>query len=268
MKKKISPIVVLIILPIIALVIACDENPVRPLLLVAETGGDYNTIQRAIDHAVNGSIIKVAEGTYTEDVYINKQVTLQGNDGEEVIIKGTVQITVRNVNIEHLTVHPKSTHGLPGLSKSQLIGFYLDPMAQVSFNTIQVIGEESGSLNYRRGIKAAPGAQFSVTNSTFKNVKTAIFVNGEEDSPRSTLHARNNSFTNVWAGIGGTESSDVTITDNLFNSIATVNGYLGEGIGLGKGVQMFNTEGISIDSDALEEANTFNFETHKVQDYR
>ncbi len=53
------------------------------------TGQTYTTIQSAIDNAntFNDDIINVHSGTYAEDVIINKKLTLQANNGDDVELK-------------------------------------------------------------------------------------------------------------------------------------------------------------------------------------
>ena len=40
---------------------------------------DYSTIQEGIDAAVDGDIIEIAQGTYYENLTINKEITLQSS---------------------------------------------------------------------------------------------------------------------------------------------------------------------------------------------
>ncbi|HEC89600.1 MAG TPA: hypothetical protein ENI44_03345, partial [Thermoplasmatales archaeon] len=47
-----------------------------------EGDGDYTSIQNAIENAQNGDTIKVYSGTYTENVLIDKQLTIMGVDEE------------------------------------------------------------------------------------------------------------------------------------------------------------------------------------------
>ena len=58
-----------------------------------EVGSDqlYTTIQSAIDnsHTLDGDIINVHSGTYTEDVIINKKLSIQANTGDRVEINST-----------------------------------------------------------------------------------------------------------------------------------------------------------------------------------
>lgn len=58
-----------------------------------EVGSDqiYTTIQSAIDNVntLDGDIINVHGGTYSEDIIVNKKLTIQANTGDEVEIKPT-----------------------------------------------------------------------------------------------------------------------------------------------------------------------------------
>ncbi len=51
-------------------------------------GGDYYTIQEAIDYATSGDTIHVWAGTYYEKIIVNKTVTLIGNGSKETVIDG------------------------------------------------------------------------------------------------------------------------------------------------------------------------------------
>lgn len=53
------------------------------------SGELYNTIQSAIDNAntLDGDVINVHSGTYTEDVVVNKKLTIKANTGDEVELK-------------------------------------------------------------------------------------------------------------------------------------------------------------------------------------
>ncbi len=58
-----------------------------------EVGSDqvYTTIQSAIDNGntLDGDVINVHSGTYTEDVIVNKKLTIQANSGDEVQLQAT-----------------------------------------------------------------------------------------------------------------------------------------------------------------------------------
>ena len=58
-------------------------------IIVAKDGsGDYIKIQDAIDNATDGDELRVYEGTYFENVVVNKTLSLVGNGSEETTIDG------------------------------------------------------------------------------------------------------------------------------------------------------------------------------------
>ena len=65
----------------------------------------YDTIQKAVEHvAINGTV-KVARGTYSENVVINKELKLVGDDNIATIIQGTnMDIDVLNVIANNVTI--------------------------------------------------------------------------------------------------------------------------------------------------------------------
>lgn len=280
MKKRILPVVLLCILSITALMVSCEDIPVIDAITVAKSGADYDTIQAAIDIAEDGDVIVISAGTY-EGVLVDRPVTLRAAE-RGVVIDGIVHIQAKKVRVEGLAVIPDVGLEISEYSKSRRIAVFLDTDSEATFDGIHIDGGDASVIQYSRGIMARPGSTFTVRNSTFENVFTSIFVNlGTGDRARVTLSADSNSFTNNWAGIGGTEYSDVTITNNVFKSIGlSVNQGKGEGIGLGKGVAIFdsegneitdteNSEGMKPDVAALLEKNSFRYsKENKVKDYR
>jgi len=70
---------------------------------------DYPTIQEAINAAVNGDTIIVRNGTYYENVIINKTISLVGEDKETTIIDGgelwsVVRILANDVIVQGFTI--------------------------------------------------------------------------------------------------------------------------------------------------------------------
>ena len=76
------------------------------ILYVGGGGADnYTTIQSAINDATTGDTVFVFNGTYIENVVVNKTITLVGENRDYTIIDGnghdnTVYVTVRGVTIE------------------------------------------------------------------------------------------------------------------------------------------------------------------------
>jgi parallel beta-helix repeat protein len=95
------------------------EISLKPSLDVAYAAGNqdnviyvpanFSTIQGAIDNASAGTVIYVLNGTYNEDVVINKSVSLIGIDRDLTIIRGfrsshVLSITANNVLVRNFTI--------------------------------------------------------------------------------------------------------------------------------------------------------------------
>ena len=86
------------------------NNSIDSILYVDDdVEADYIRIQDAIDNASAGSIIFVNNGTYFENIVINKPITLIGENNETTIIDGrrkddTVTITSKNVILSDFTI--------------------------------------------------------------------------------------------------------------------------------------------------------------------
>jgi len=84
-------------------------------------GGDdpenYNSIQEAVDTAKSGDIVYVFNGTYYENVFINKTINLIGENKETTIIDGrenkkVIFITANLVNISGFTIQNSNKIGI------------------------------------------------------------------------------------------------------------------------------------------------------------
>jgi parallel beta-helix repeat protein len=74
--------------------------------LVISVPNDYPTIQKAINNAAPGDIIKVASGTYNEHIFIDKSISLIGDgaknttiDGRKIEFENVININTDFVNI-------------------------------------------------------------------------------------------------------------------------------------------------------------------------
>jgi len=64
------------------------ETGGETIIVAKDENGDYDKIQDAIDNTTEGDTIRVWEGTYYENVVVNKMVNLVGNGSEETTIDG------------------------------------------------------------------------------------------------------------------------------------------------------------------------------------
>lgn len=87
-------------------------------IVVCPTGCNYSTIQQAIDSSHAGDTILVNSGTYHENVYVSRAVTLRGIDtgkGQPVINAGgsgsAITLYADNVTLEGFNVTKSGTCG-------------------------------------------------------------------------------------------------------------------------------------------------------------
>ncbi|AGA70553.1 cell wall-binding protein [Desulfitobacterium dichloroeliminans LMG P-21439] len=214
------------------------------------------------DPSVN--LIKLgADLTLDSTLVVDRAVTI---DGRGFSVNQAVNIAADNVTIKNLTgtVVDRETHQLSGVGSA--MAFFVNAN-NVTLDNIKVDGN---SITPSIAVIGWKGAQYTVANSDFANVLTGVFAHlgNTESAFQNKLTATGNTFTNVWAGIGGTQKTDLTATGNTFASIQAG----GEGIGLGSGVMVIGstTPGESAaDVSYLESNNTFSYgEGNKVKDYR
>ena len=104
MKKVIFPIVIMIFIVFTAI------NTSANILYVDNDGTqDYNSIQGAVNNASKGDTIFVFNGTYYENIVINKSIILEGESITNTIIDGggssnVIHITTNGVTVTRFTI--------------------------------------------------------------------------------------------------------------------------------------------------------------------
>jgi len=92
---KTIAIVALLLIGIFA--IPGNVQGAETIVVDANGNGDYTTIQAAIDAAAIGDTIEVWSGTYSENVVVNKALTIKGNGTDTIILVNETQgMTVSN----------------------------------------------------------------------------------------------------------------------------------------------------------------------------
>ena len=86
--------------------------------------GDYPTIQEGIDAAVDGDIVLVATGVYTENLLIESGVTLLSVDGANSTVIDGISQTLGNLGFFPTRVHP---FGLSRKRSMYLLVHHLHP---------------------------------------------------------------------------------------------------------------------------------------------
>jgi len=105
-----------IILSLVVILPALESTKtVCAVVGVINVPGDYATIQAAINHASSGYTIVVHDGTYVENVVVNKSVSLFGEDRDRTFIDGNqsnsvVNVTANDVAVEGFTIKNSGTN--------------------------------------------------------------------------------------------------------------------------------------------------------------
>ncbi len=174
----------------------------------------FNTIQDAIDspNCTSGDRIIVYQGTYNENVVINKSIDLFGEDKENTIIDGgngpDVLITAENVDISSFTIKDSSAENSPciqvnadnckiidNIIKSCEIGVFVNDsnFVTIAYNSITDNDEgiffSSSSRCINNRIEH---------NNIYSNSRNAIYMN---DTCNYNVISNNNIYSNGHNGI-------------------------------------------------------------------
>ncbi|MBN8456717.1 MAG: hypothetical protein J0M04_02660 [Verrucomicrobia bacterium] len=179
------------------------------------------TITAAIGAAPTGGSVLIGPGTYTEDILVNKPITLGGAGAGTTILNGigttalgTVQLTpaVGAVTIEKLTV--VGLDGPPGLEKAAIYLQGNQSSVTIRDNTVTAKGDAAIQTEYGAAIAGLIIEGNTLNGSTF-NLPGTGGTAGDQFStpnwPRSLVY------------IGGPGKSNVAFTGN------TVEGVSGDG---------------------------------------
>jgi len=79
--------------------VKCEETTTNTLYVGGNAAENYNTIQSAIDNASIGDTIFVYNGTYFENINVNKSIKLIGEDKETTIVNGNINKTNEDILI-------------------------------------------------------------------------------------------------------------------------------------------------------------------------
>jgi parallel beta-helix repeat protein len=225
----------------------CNESKGKILYVGGSGIGNYSKIQDAIDKSIDRDIIYIFNGTYNENIVINKSINLIGNDKTKTSIIGnnslyTILIKTQRVNITKLAIE-KSRVGIyisgynnsnNNISNNIIAENWEGIRIQNSSNNIIINNFIENNANY--GIVLYESRKNQIKNNTFIDDHTAIFFGRWSDkneifnnnitenifginleySFKNLIY--NNSIANGTRGISFSFSKDNNATNNIIKN--------------------------------------------------
>jgi len=197
------------------------------------------SIQAAIDRAPDGAVICLSEGTWKENIAIEKSLTLRGQGAEKTVINGVKE----GYPVVWITSSDKATQTrIAGLTISEAkggctdtdkgicaYGMLIQGRAQVTISSCTISENGEGidlwdsaraevsdsiiSRNEGIGIRVKGSSQADITSST---VSGNLFGIGLEESAKARI-TRSTIFENTWVGIWLWESVQAEITGSTIS---------------------------------------------------
>jgi nitrous oxidase accessory protein NosD len=134
---------------------------------------DYSTIQKAINAANNGDLLFIKEGIYSENITINKAISLKGENPGLSILKGQIKITAGNVEVDSITIDGS---------------VWYQQVFWISGVDVLVDTHEMSAVTIRNCIlkgwtcaACVGGRENRIISNTFSNVDIAIEVTGSDN---------------------------------------------------------------------------------------
>lgn len=163
-------------------------------IVVIEDKGTYQSIQEAINDALDGDTILVGEGIYNESLLINKSVTLMGKNKDTTIIDGSktgdvIFISADFVNISGFTIRNGSSKGFRHDKKTVIMDAGID--IHSNFN---IISDNNISLNGYFGICIYAGSNNILSNNIISENEYGIYLGSSNENTISDNIISDNEF--------------------------------------------------------------------------
>lgn len=189
--------------------------PVQVVMAAAITvdgggGGDYLTVQDAVDNATAGDTILIMPGTYNEWVTVDKALTITGEDRDTTILQGSVASALNGIDIQ----------GADGVSISSLTlmeyrcGIRVTDADNTSITNTRIMDNLGSLITDYCGIETQNSDYGSFTGNILSNNEFGIFLRNGSDY--NTVSG--NVITDNGYGIRLNSSTNNTLSGNTVSS--------------------------------------------------
>lgn len=223
----------LTVITFLSLIFLLSLTTIGATIEVAKDGAQFSSIQAAIDSATPGDTIIVQEGTYEENLTVNKDLALKASSTSKVKITGSkegypllkvgpskVSVTIKGLTLTDaagsrckdsdrgLCPNAISTVGKPELTvkKTAVKGsIYLRDSATAKITASKVVGDSWS------GVWVGNSAEVTLNESTITNNSNGLWVGNS-----AKAMVKNSKFVKNEYGIKVKDSAQATIVENEF----------------------------------------------------
>ena len=224
MKRKIVGFLIVTMLIATTLPLISGDSTV--LLKTIIVPDDYPTIQGAIDNSKKDDTIYVRNGTYYENIIIDKSIKIIGEDKDTTIIDGfrngsVIKVLADNVFINDLTIQNSGLNkcGYSGIESYSSYNYYFGNILINNRVGIHILGgnnntiiynlilesqndsiciHSSYNIFYKNHIQNNRGGICFKINSTYNTIKNNNFINNSDYNAAFYKAVFNNWDENYW----------------------------------------------------------------------
>ena len=168
-------------------------------------GGEFTSIQDAINAANESDIIYVSSGTYTENIIINKSVSVTGEGSSSTLISGsgtdTIKVVSNNVTISGFTIKNTASSSYACIQLDTVMNCKIkDIIAQDGGNIIYIIGSdnniiENNTIEYGNiGIFFSPNSDNNIVKNNYIQNNNAYGISLSNVTSNNAIYQ--NDFSN------------------------------------------------------------------------
>jgi len=218
-KRRIS--VSRVFLKVLALVWISTSMVSNATELHVGSGQAYSTISAAITAASIGDTIFVHDGTYTENVFVSKQLTIQSQNGYSTttVVAASPGNHVFEVTVDNVTIEGFSIYGATAMEKA---GIYLESVDDCTIENNRCSWD--GSHNNNRGIQLVSSNNCTINNTIASyNNSEGIFLVSSSNNTLTSNAVNNNNVDGISISSSSSNIFDNnTVINNTYDGIRLV----------------------------------------------